>query len=172
MSTKLPIFTWVANSHLAVCTLFEEPLNKIDYQMINKQSYRYINPFNFFCLKKNSIFFLDSPYRTPISSAILQLQEGGKLHMLKEKWWKQRKGGGKCKVIFTRYIYSANSFVVNSEIEFDAILVATCFEVDLPTYNYIKCCLSRMMQKTYIIAMPWKIWRCNILNCNFYILWW
>ena len=39
----------------------------------------------------------DSPFRTPISSAILQLQEGGKLHMLKEKWWKQRKGGGKCK---------------------------------------------------------------------------
>lgn len=33
-----------------------------------------------------------------MSSAILQLQEGGKLHMLKEKWWKQRKGGGKCKV--------------------------------------------------------------------------
>jgi ionotropic glutamate receptor len=28
----------------------------------------------------------------------LQLQEGGKLHILKEKWWKQRKGGGKCKV--------------------------------------------------------------------------
>ena len=45
-----------------------------------------------------TFLFLDSPYRTPISSAILQLQEGGKLHMLKEKWWKQRKGGGKCKV--------------------------------------------------------------------------
>jgi len=41
----------------------------------------------------------NSPYRTPISSAILQLQEGGKLHMLKEKWWKQRKGGGKCKEV-------------------------------------------------------------------------
>ena len=38
----------------------------------------------------------NSPYRTPISSAILQLQEGGKLHILKEKWWKQRKGGGQC----------------------------------------------------------------------------
>merc|ERR1719433_2608481 len=41
----------------------------------------------------------NSPYRTPISSAILQLQEGGKLHILKEKWWKQRKGGGKCKEV-------------------------------------------------------------------------
>ncbi|XP_071746528.1 glutamate receptor ionotropic, kainate 2 isoform X2 [Lepeophtheirus salmonis] len=41
----------------------------------------------------------NSPFRTPISSAILQLQEGGKLHMLKEKWWKQRKGGGKCQEV-------------------------------------------------------------------------
>ena len=58
--------------------------------------------------QKISPFFIDvvisyslsaSPYRTTISSAILQLQEGGKLHMLKEKWWKQRKGGGKCKVL-------------------------------------------------------------------------
>ncbi len=39
----------------------------------------------------------NSPYRTPISSAILQLQEGGKLHLYKEKWWKQKKGGGQCK---------------------------------------------------------------------------
>ena len=45
-----------------------------------------------------------SPYRTTISSAILQLQEGGKLHMLKEKWWKQRKGGGKCKVLENSHI--------------------------------------------------------------------
>ena len=45
-----------------------------------------------------SLLLRDSPYRTPISSAILQLQEGGLLHMLKNKWWKQRKGGGKCKV--------------------------------------------------------------------------
>ena len=44
------------------------------------------------------LFPSDSPFRTPISSAILQLQEGGKLHILKEKWWKQKKGGGKCKV--------------------------------------------------------------------------
>jgi len=39
----------------------------------------------------------NSPYRTPISNEILQLQEGGQLHILKRKWWKQRKGGGKCK---------------------------------------------------------------------------
>ena len=40
--------------------------------------------------------FTDSPFRTPISSAILQLQEGGQLHIIKEKWWKNKHGGGKC----------------------------------------------------------------------------
>ena len=39
-----------------------------------------------------------SPYRTPISSAILKLQEEGGLHVLKTRWWKHRRGGGKCKV--------------------------------------------------------------------------
>ena len=42
------------------------------------------------------MFFTDSPFRTPISSAILQLQEGGLLHIIKEKWWKNKHGGGKC----------------------------------------------------------------------------
>ena len=37
-----------------------------------------------------------SLYRVPISSAILQLQEAGRLHILKNRWWKQRRGGGKC----------------------------------------------------------------------------
>ena len=39
-----------------------------------------------------------SPYRTPISSAILQLQEAGQLHVLKSKWWTQQRGGGQCQV--------------------------------------------------------------------------
>ena len=37
----------------------------------------------------------------PISSAILQLQEAGRLHVLKDRWWKQRRGGGKCDVSST-----------------------------------------------------------------------
>ncbi|XP_017883266.1 glutamate receptor ionotropic, kainate 2-like [Ceratina calcarata] len=37
----------------------------------------------------------NSPYRTPISSAILMLQEKGVLQELKQKWWEKR-GGGKC----------------------------------------------------------------------------
>ena len=39
-----------------------------------------------------------SPYRTPISRAILKLQETGRLHMLKTRWWKRRRGGGACNV--------------------------------------------------------------------------
>ncbi|CAL1283901.1 unnamed protein product [Larinioides sclopetarius] len=31
-----------------------------------------------------------------LSSGILKLQEGGILHTLKERWWKQKRGGGKC----------------------------------------------------------------------------
>ncbi|XP_047363225.1 glutamate receptor ionotropic, kainate 2-like [Vespa velutina] len=38
----------------------------------------------------------NSPYRTPISGAILTLQEKGTLSELKTKWWQER-GGGKCK---------------------------------------------------------------------------
>lgn len=47
-----------------------------------------------------SLFFffcnIDSPYRTPLSQAILKLQESGALLTLKERWWKQKKGGGQC----------------------------------------------------------------------------
>ncbi|XP_029035806.1 glutamate receptor ionotropic, kainate 2-like [Osmia bicornis bicornis] len=37
----------------------------------------------------------NSPYRTPISGAILMLQEKGVLQDLKKKWWEER-GGGMC----------------------------------------------------------------------------
>ncbi|XP_045476404.1 glutamate receptor ionotropic, kainate 2 [Harmonia axyridis] len=38
----------------------------------------------------------DSPFRMAISGAILKLQEEGKLHILKTRWWKEKRGGGKC----------------------------------------------------------------------------
>src|SRR5438270_860343 len=38
----------------------------------------------------------DSPYRGLISDTIIKLQEGGILHELKNRWWKQKRGGGKC----------------------------------------------------------------------------
>ena len=38
----------------------------------------------------------DSIYRTTLSRAILELQERGVLQTLKDRWWKQRRGGGAC----------------------------------------------------------------------------
>lgn len=49
--------------------------------------------------KKNIFLLTDSPFRTAISGAILKLQEEGKLHILKTRWWKEKKGGGACRVI-------------------------------------------------------------------------
>ncbi|KAK9686988.1 Ligand-gated ion channel [Popillia japonica] len=39
---------------------------------------------------------INSPYRTSINEAILRLQENGILRKLKDKWWKQERGGGQC----------------------------------------------------------------------------
>lgn len=36
---------------------------------------------------------LDSPYRTLISQAVLKMQEEGKLHRLKTKWWVEKNTG-------------------------------------------------------------------------------
>lgn len=36
---------------------------------------------------------IDSPYRTHISQTVLKLQEEGKLHTLKETWWKKKYNG-------------------------------------------------------------------------------
>jgi len=47
---------------------------------------------------QNDLGTSDSPYRTAISGAILKLQEEGKLHMLKTRWWKEKRGGGNCRV--------------------------------------------------------------------------
>ena len=40
-----------------------------------------------------------------MTNAILQLQEGGRLHVLKEKWWKRMRGGGQCEVGQSRELY-------------------------------------------------------------------
>ena len=55
---------------------------------------------------------LDSPYRTPMTNAILQLQEGGRLHLLKEKWWKRMRGGGQCEVLRIRRFQSFKYLIV------------------------------------------------------------
>ncbi|XP_017769340.1 PREDICTED: glutamate receptor ionotropic, kainate 2-like [Nicrophorus vespilloides] len=38
----------------------------------------------------------DSPYRNILSTAVLKLQESGKIADLKRKWWEERRGGGQC----------------------------------------------------------------------------
>ena len=66
------------------------------------------------CSNRNSVpislwNFTDSPYRTAISGAILKLQEEGKLHILKTRWWKEKRGGGNCRVRnISFYIYFAS----------------------------------------------------------------
>ncbi|KAG8225568.1 hypothetical protein J437_LFUL002085 [Ladona fulva] len=51
---------------------------------------------------------LSSPYRTAVSGAVLKLQEAGKLHMLKTRWWKEKHGGGSCKEEKSSSVESAN----------------------------------------------------------------
>ncbi|XP_011138744.1 glutamate receptor ionotropic, kainate 2-like isoform X1 [Harpegnathos saltator] len=38
-----------------------------------------------------------SPYRHSMNKAVLQLSESGKITELKNKWWTQKRGGGKCR---------------------------------------------------------------------------
>ena len=40
-----------------------------------------------------------SQYRNLISGAVLKLQEDGRLHVLKTRWWKEKCGGGACNVV-------------------------------------------------------------------------
>ena len=45
-----------------------------------------------------------------MTNAILQLQEGGKLHVLKEKWWKRMRGGGQCEVKLANICHKISQF--------------------------------------------------------------
>ena len=40
----------------------------------------------------------DSPYRHPLNTAVLKLQQSGLITELKKKWWTQKRGGGTCRV--------------------------------------------------------------------------
>lgn len=59
----------------------------------------------------------NSPYRTTISGAVLRLQEEGKLHILKTRWWKEKRGGGSCRVrnnlFFYLHMLNLNSNIVH-----------------------------------------------------------
>ncbi|XP_064105620.1 LOW QUALITY PROTEIN: glutamate receptor ionotropic, kainate 2-like [Macrobrachium nipponense] len=49
-----------------------------------------------------------SPYRTLINSAVLKLQEMGRLHALKRRWWKEKRGGGTCEADESKSSSKAN----------------------------------------------------------------
>lgn len=44
----------------------------------------------------NIIFWIGSPLRSHISSAIIKLNEDGIIQRLKTKWWKKEHGGSAC----------------------------------------------------------------------------
>ncbi|KAF2349519.1 hypothetical protein FHG87_019724 [Trinorchestia longiramus] len=41
--------------------------------------------------------FKGSPHKDALDVAILSLQESGRLYIMKQLWWKEKHGGGKCK---------------------------------------------------------------------------
>ncbi|CAG0878614.1 unnamed protein product [Darwinula stevensoni] len=49
-----------------------------------------------------------SPYTSAISSAVLQMQEKGRFLVLKRRWWKERRGGGKCEAELSKGSGAAN----------------------------------------------------------------
>lgn len=44
------------------------------------------------------IYVLGSPYKVYIDEALLKLKENGDIQKLKDLWWKEKMGGGKCGV--------------------------------------------------------------------------
>lgn len=62
-------------------------------KVTHSQQYKMIS-----CLGYGIAMPQGSPYRTLISGAVLKLQEEGRLHLLKTKWWKEKRGGGACRV--------------------------------------------------------------------------
>jgi hypothetical protein len=48
----------------------------------------------------------DSTYRNQLSSAVLKLQESGKLAKMKNRWWKEERGGGRCAVSYSPVLNS------------------------------------------------------------------
>ena len=56
------------------------------------------------------VSLVGSPYRTPINSAVLKLQEMGQLYKIKKKWWKEKRGGGTCEVTLSSFCFFPTLF--------------------------------------------------------------
>lgn len=122
----------------------------------------------------------DSPYRQPMSESILQLQEQGVLTRMKDKWWKEKRGGGACAVrVFPFRAFPENSlsprkpssFLTWSSLfffrnksfqwnllwqEFKQVGCAFCYLI-LWTFLTLKCLLENVSRSG---------WRCRQRRCS------
>ncbi|KAB7495878.1 Glutamate receptor ionotropic, kainate 1 [Armadillidium nasatum] len=57
------------------------------------------------------VYPIGSPFKGDIDVVILSLQEKGRLYFLKEKWWRQKRGGGRCKLPFMQVLKDELRFV-------------------------------------------------------------
>lgn len=86
--------------------------------------------------KRGDSFFLDSPYRTPISGAILMLQEKGVLQDLKKKWWEER-GGGLCSKTEVEPTSSSELGLANVGGVFLVLLIGCCGSFIIAVFEFL-----------------------------------
>lgn len=88
--------------------------------------------------KNWTLFFSipDSPYRTPISGAILMLQEKGVLQDLKKKWWEER-GGGLCSKIEAEPTSSSELGLANVGGVFLVLLIGCCGSFIIAVFEFL-----------------------------------
>lgn len=70
----------------------------------------------------------DSTYRNQLSSAVLKLQESGKLAKMKNRWWKEERGGGRCAVSYS-HVLKLELYVLNFIKTLS--LITICFVINL-----------------------------------------
>ncbi|XP_076302243.1 glutamate receptor ionotropic, kainate 2-like, partial [Lasioglossum baleicum] len=78
----------------------------------------------------------NSPYRTPISGAILQLQEKGLLQDLKKKWWQER-GGGLCMEVDQEPTMSSELGLANVGGVFLVLLIGCCGSFVIAVFEFL-----------------------------------
>ncbi|XP_017753501.1 PREDICTED: glutamate receptor ionotropic, kainate 2-like isoform X2 [Eufriesea mexicana] len=78
----------------------------------------------------------NSPYRTPISGAILMLQEKGLLQDLKKKWWEER-GGGLCSKVDQEPTVSSELGLANVGGVFLVLLIGCCGSFVIAVFEFL-----------------------------------
>jgi hypothetical protein len=71
--------------------LFKPRTDFISYDIL-------MNVYSFTDPRVMYIVRVDASFRNVLSANILRLQEKGRLTALKNKWWKEKRGGGACQV--------------------------------------------------------------------------